>query len=187
MAGNSPREAFDSFVAPLAMAVSCLGRAKITTSPGGRDRPGPTHSWSLNGERGLACKGGYHLEAQMHYAIVRDATPDRGPWRISTRAYRYRVAVTGTDVFRIHWHPWGRSDYHDPHIHANFVVTGRAPTTLNEHFPTGRLTFEDAIEWAVGIGVSPVRSDWLEVLAEAKAVHVAHRSWSATPPAFPWG
>jgi hypothetical protein len=185
MPGNSPREAFDNFVAPLKRAVSCLGAAKIVASPGGRDQPGIVHSWSLNGQTGLACKGGFHLEAQMHYKIVRDEAPGRGPWRISTRAYRYRVARIGTDVFRIHWHPWGQSPYRDPHIHLNFAVPGRAPTTLDEHFPTGRLTFEDAIEWAVGIGVPVARDDWQDVLADARAVHLAHRSWGTTPPTFP--
>ena len=116
----------------------------------------------------------------MHYAFVQ--TEERG-WRVTTRAYRYRLARTGFDVFRIHWHPVGVSRYTLPHVHLSLCGRdGERLTTLGEHLPTGRLTFEDAVEWAIEAGVPPARPDWRKVLAEGRTTHIQHRSWDTIPP-----
>jgi hypothetical protein len=176
MPGRTPAQAFDEFLDPLKRSVSCLGPAKIVTSAGGR-QPGGVRVWSLNGPNGFAVKG-CHLEAEMHYEIIRVSTDE---WRVTTHAYRYKLSALGQDIFRIHWHPFNRR-YKAPHIHANFQVPGSDEPTADKHMPTGRLTFEDAVEWAFNLGVEPYRSDWATILQESKAKHVEHRTWHNTPP-----
>ena len=128
---------------------------------------------------GLA--NGWHFEAQMHYELVRD--DDSGVWRASTRGYRYRLAKLGHHVFRMHWHPSNVSTYHLPHVHLSLAGPEQAMlTSLDEHLPTGRLTFEDAVEWAIEAGVPARRSDWRDVLAQTRALHIQHRSWDTVPP-----
>jgi hypothetical protein len=52
---------------------------------------------------------------------------------------------------------------------------------VKDHLPTGRHTIEDAIAWAVTHGAEPADENWEDIIAEAKGVHVLHRSWSVTP------
>ncbi len=75
----------------------------------------------------------------------------------------YKLSALGQDIFRIHWHPYNRR-YQALHIHANFQVPNSDAPTAEKHMPTGRLTFEDAIEWAFNLGVEPYRDDWESVL-----------------------
>lgn len=178
MPGRTPVEAVDAFLEPLKSAVSVLGAAKIVTSPGGRSTPGVDHAWSLNGETGYS-SGGWHFEAAMHYRIIRDGRPDFGPWRVTTRGYRYRLSVPpGEDVFRMHWHPTGRSNEQRPHMHLALAPSATVGDTLKEHFPSDRQTFEQAIRWAIGAGLAPARSDWQELLEQAERLHLQYRSWS---------
>lgn len=179
MPGRTPPEAFENFCDPLKRALACIGaHAKITPSEGGRSNPKGTHAWSLNGMRGLSL-GEYLLQAQMHYEFI----PRDEGWRITTKAYRYKLSVRGKDLFRIHWHPWGNSPYKLPHIHAHFAGAKGDLTSLEHHLPTGRMTFEDAISWAIlSGGIEPQREDWAEVLEECQSRHVEHRTWSDRPP-----
>ena len=50
---------------------------------------------------------GWHFEGAMAYRLIEDEA--RGPWRVKTLLYRYRLAVPEHDVFRLHWHPSGLS------------------------------------------------------------------------------
>lgn len=174
MPGRTPTEAFDAFIEPIQRALNCLGQGKITPSNGGR-QPGATRLWSINGVNGLALRDGWHFDAQMHYEIIR--TGDDSGWRVTTRAYRYRLALCGADLFRMHWHPVGNSPYKTPHVHLP-----KMGIDDKVHLPTGRLTFEDAVEWSIGLGVPPARTDWQSVLKASHALHIEHRTWSTEPP-----
>jgi len=188
MPGNSPQEAVEAFLLPLQRAIGCLGQNKITLSPGGRGQLGRTHAWTLNGDHGVTRKGGWHFEAQMYYEIITDERPGYGPYRVTTRAYRYRIARSAVDIARIHWHPKGKSDEKRPHLHlALNIDPGKwrpgdpMPDTIKEHLPSGRMTLEDAVGWAISLGMPTVRDDWATVLAECQAPHLQYRSWSQDP------
>lgn len=75
MPGDTPYEAVASFLEPLQNAVSCLGVAKLTLSPGGRHEPGSVHSWTLNSGHGMHLRMAGDVRATlrltMHYEIVR--------------------------------------------------------------------------------------------------------------------
>jgi hypothetical protein len=180
MPGRTPREAFEAFITPIERASSCLGSVKVTVSPGGRTAPEMEHVWSLNLMRGFAAKG-WHFEAAMGYKITQDDAPGRGPWRVRTLAYRYRLAVPEHDVFRLHWHPNGHSPVTYPHLHAALEPKDRMPGSLDAHLATGRMTFENALRWAFELGMPAARADWSERLAEAEAAHLRYRSWSHDP------
>lgn len=175
MPGRTPHDAFSAFMEPLESAASVLGKAKITVSPGGRTVAGTDHSWTLNGGRGYTSRG-WHFEAAMMYRIVED--DERGPWRVRTLGYRYRLAVPpGQDVFRMHWHPGGRSDVEYPHVHLALAPVDAVGDTLKQHMQVPRQTFENAIRWAVNTGMEPARQDWEELLAQAERDHLKYRSW----------
>jgi hypothetical protein len=174
--GRTPQAAFDAFIGPIEGAVSCLGQGKIVCTAG-RSQPGGVRAWSLNGDAGMTFGGGWHFEAQMHYEVIPAEEP-AGEWRVTTRAYRYRIARSGVDLVRIHWHPMGRSTYRDPHVHLPALTMAEGETA---HLPVGRITFEDAVEWAIGLGIKPARSDWRSVLDRSRGPHVQHRSWHISP------
>jgi len=180
MPGRTPREAFQAFITPIKAASSCLGSVKVTVSPGGMSAPDTEHVWSLNGMGGFTAKG-WHFEAAMGYTIIRDDRPDRGPWRVRTLQYRYRLAVPEHDVFRLHWHPNGLSPVNYPHLHAALEPKDRMPGSLDAHLATGRMTLEDALRWAFELGMPAARSDWAKRLDDAEAPHLRYRSWSKDP------
>ncbi|NCT90268.1 hypothetical protein GXB85_04775 [Cellulomonas sp. APG4] len=172
MPGRTPPEAFEAFIEPIRRALSCLGPAKITLSQHGR-QVGDTRAWTLNNGLGLAMRGGWHLDATMHYEII--PTQDTSAWRVTTRAYRYRVACADAELVRMHWHPSGNSPHTLPHLHIPALAAA------THHLPVTRLTFEDAIEWAISLGAPPAREDWRDVLGETRALHIEHRSWHVSP------
>lgn len=140
--------------------------------------PDTTHAWTLNGFTGMTFPGGWHFEAQMHYRFVRDDELQGGPWRVTTEAYRYRLALLGADLFRIHWHPSGNSSIEYPHLHAALAGGELLANSLEAHLRMPRMAFEDAIRWALELGVPAHREDWSEVLDNAVQNHLHYRSWA---------
>lgn len=178
MPGRNPAEAFRAFIEPLESAMSVLGPAKITVSPGGRNVPNKQHAWTLNNQRGYSSHG-WHFEAQMMYQIIEDARPGYGPWRVTTKGYRYRLAVpTAREVFCMHWHPAGNSPVHAPHMHLALSPHDQMGDTLKKHLPTKRQTFEQAIRWAIELGLEPARDEWKELLEQAEQQHLKYRTWT---------
>lgn len=174
MPGRTPAEAYRAFIEPLEAAIACLGTAKVTRSHDGM-RPGGIRAWSLNGGSGMALSGAMLFEASMHYEIV----PFAAGWRVTTHAYMYGLLHRGEECFAIHWHPAGRSPHRGPHVHL--PLEGARGDIRKQHLPTGRMTLEDAVAWAVAFGAAPVRDDWAEILDGSRALHVQHRSWNADP------
>jgi hypothetical protein len=182
MPGRTPSEAFEAFMEPIKAVVSCLGSAKIMPSAGGRSAPAVVHSWALNGSTGMAFSGGWHFEAMMHYELVQGAVSRE--WKVKTHGYRYRLAIHGSHLWRIHWHPTITSGYDLPHVHLNLGLPGEVPDdAMGQHHPTGRMTFEDAVEWVFNQDISPARADWRDVLNSSRDLHIEHRTWSTHPPA----
>lgn len=178
MPGRTPSEAFSAFVGPLREALSCLAPAKITTGPRSQE-PNGVRAWALNLDRGVVLRDGWHFEAEMHYEIVH-ADPPALPWRVTTRAYRYRISRCDKDLVRMHWHPSGNSPFMTPHFHIP-LLSG-TPHDEGGHLPIGRVSFEDAVQWVIVMSGQCARADWQEVLDRTRALHVEHRTWSASPP-----
>ena len=177
MPSRNPHKAFEAFIEPIRRAAGCLATCHVTPSPGGGHAPDVEHAWTLNGGIGVTARG-WHFEAGMKYVII----PEDDGYRVTTRAYRYRLARAGHDIWRLHWHPGGDSDIAYPHAHVALAGTPQpARNLLTAHLPTPRMTFEQAVRWSAEVGFPMLRDNYEDVLAEGEAAHLVHRSWDIAP------
>ena len=151
MPGDTPHEAVTQFLSPLRSALSVLaGRGVIAVPRHGKLVKYRSVSWILNSGEGMRLG------------------------EVGTLGYNYRLELpNGKDKWRMHWHPDGLSDMHDPHLHT--------PPDLKVHRPCDRMTFETAIRWCLEDG-APLTCGVREaedLLTEAEAPHRLHRSWSS--------
>lgn len=151
----------------------------------GSYRKGQAYNWSINGGDGMRLGQAGKFYASMQFEVV-DSNPTehddehQGSFRCSTRGYNYKLSTPrGHDLWRLHWHPAGRSPEKGPHMHL--------PPDLDRHLPVGRITFEQALKWLIEYD-APLRVDRehaLAELSEIEAAHLLHRSWTDKPPAQP--
>lgn len=74
----------------------------------------------------------------------------------------------------MHWHPDGRSNVTDPHLH-------RQPDT-KLHWPTPRMSFETAVRWCMTEG-APMTCSAAEAdnrLTDSEAAFKLYGSWQQT-------
>jgi len=116
--------------------------------------------------------------ASMEFRVIEtDPSTNEGhhPLRCTTDSYHYKLAAAGQgqpDHWRIHWHPSGRSRVSWAHVHR--------PPDLGQHWPTGRMTLENAVGWCIESG-APLTCDADEAVARLslnEAPHILHRTWS---------
>jgi hypothetical protein len=103
-----------------------------------------------------------------------DDEPERlGPWKVSTRAYRYRIdGQRGREWGSWHWHPTSRSLEPRPHLH---VAHG---PLRNHHLPSGRVGVESVLRLVLTeLEAKPLRSDWQIVLDDSEAAFQKWRTW----------
>jgi len=184
MPGRTPDDAVRAFLSPFQRGLKVLdGHARLTVAKRGSYRKDQVYEWSLNSNGGMQLGQLGIFSASMHFEIVdSDSTQHdaehQGAFRCSTRAYNYKLSTPrGSDVWRLHWHPVGKSPAKEPHIHL--------PPDLDRHLPTGRITFEKALVWLIEYD-APLRVDRDEavaVLAQEEASHLLYRTWSEAPPA----
>jgi hypothetical protein len=125
----------------------------------------PIHLQAEAGDPALA------LYVEQQYQLV-EAAGGRGPWKVATRAYRYRIdRPGGQELLLWHWHPG--SAYHRPHLH------GQADGLAGLHLPTGRVSVEAIIRLLVEeLGARPRRADWRAVLDDTEEAFRGWRTWS---------
>lgn len=113
------------------------------------------------------------LSVQQQYQLIETDDPDRGPWKVSTRANRYRLNdQAGRELAGWHWHPRGRSREQYPHLH---VFEG---PLAGLHLPTGRVSLERVLRLLLAeLDVRPRRPDWKDVLDTTDAAFVEWRTW----------
>ena len=151
-------------------------------SPGGRQKTGAMHAWTLNGTEGAPLSTGHILKARMRYEIIKD---DKGePWRVTTRGYMYSVEdADGQELLSAHWHPDTAGPHKRPHMHfPDRVVSPEGGFLAREPIHTGRITFEEVVRFAVrNLGTEPLCTDWENRLLLAETPHKLYRSWHQTP------
>lgn len=171
MAGRTPDGARDSFLAPLRRALDCVTNAQFHFS---RQAPGSPEALTTS-EFPLRLRRDDRSEVLLglakEYRVI-EAEGDRGPYKIESLAYEYRVAdAEDTEVVCWHWHP---QNYPRPHVHVRGGLLNKA------HVPTGRVSIEAVIEFAVTeLSVVPQRDDYLDVLRQAEQPFLRWRTWSA--------
>lgn len=184
MPGRTIPEAIGAFTAPLQQAVSCLGIAKLTISSQiGAVRMDQAMSWGINNGGGMelrSASGRLEFYASMFWKVIAD--PDNGPFRVTTTGYDYQLLRDDRELWDFHWNTGEKSKVKTPHLHlGDVVLSTAAPVTSKAHLPTGRVTLEQAVRWAVEFGAQPKFSDWEDRLALAEAPHLLFRSWNTEP------
>lgn len=169
---RTSEEALRGFLEPIQEALGCIGNAKINVSQK-PSQSGKIHSWVINQGNGLALKNANLFKASMWFEIVNDGSG----WRVSTRSYLYSLLHEGEELFALHWHPDSNSgtQYSFPHAHISIPAI---KDMKKEHLPTGRLSFEDAIEWSIRMGIEPVKDDWQQILQKTKSDYLLKRTWT---------
>jgi hypothetical protein len=176
LAGRTPHEALHAFIDPLQRALSCVTPAVLVYR---RARPGSVQALGVSEEPvRLRCFGGSapSLYLEQQYDLV-EAPGERGPWKVSTLAYRYRIdSAAGDELALWHWHPknlQGRPHrYPHPHLHA------QVGALAGLHLPTGRVSVESILRLLLKeFDVRPLRDDWASVLDATEEVFEQWRTW----------
>ena len=176
MAGRTPAEAVNNYLAPLQRAISCVTNSVLNVRGGYHPAPAP-HPLALAGGDPvpLHSNPSISLSVLQHYRIVEYEGPS-GPWKVSIVSYYYSLEDAGEDSGKreilYHWHPQGLSAVTFPHVH---IRTGGQLGDTNiggVHFPTGLIALEDVLRLAIReFGVDPRRADWMDVLDSSQAAY----------------
>lgn len=180
MAGRTPAEAVQAFVAPLQLALDCVTNAVLDVS-GGYHVTDQPHALALAGGDPVDLAGDARLtlSVRQNYRIV-ESEGARGPWKVQTSAYAYRVAGPGGEMLVYHWHPQARSTHTRPHLHIGGGSGITSDALRRAHVPTGRIAVEELLRMLIeDLGVEPRRRDWSETLDSAQAGYEAWRTWPA--------
>lgn len=107
--------------------------------------------------------------------------------RFSTKFYLYSVRDQNQDaLISFHYHPEINDDnpIQFPHIHV-YTHADERFTALDfqkRHIPSGRIALEDIVRWLISeFAITPLRSNWNEILTETKARFIQKRSWIDIP------
>jgi hypothetical protein len=174
LAGRTPHEARSNFLGPLPRALSCVTDAQVVYRP---NAPGHIEALSLSEEPiRIPCASGdtpWWLSVEQRYTLIEADDPTRGPWKVSTRAYRYRLDNDAGEVASWHWHPAGRSKMREPHLH---VSDG---PLANAHLPTRRVGLEAVLHLLlVDLDARPRRDDWSQVLGDVERAFHQWQTWA---------
>lgn len=116
------------------------------------------------------------------------------PKRVTTREYIYQISSCADNgpLYEFHWHPekidretlepvklkkGEKSPFPYPHIHVRATHT-RFDNLNKKHIPSGRVAFEDVIQFMLGdCGAKPIRKDWEPVLKANRKTFDELRKW----------
>lgn len=153
MPGRNAEEAFRAFVEPLESCLRCITLEHRLVV---RRHDDDQFSVTLNEGIPIGLTNG-DVEFSFAFSmVVATVAMEDGQRRMSTRKYIYDVREGrpqrgNTTLVQWHWHPNnGRVAY--PHAHLPFS----APYSAKLHVPTGRITFEDVVEFIIdelGVGL----------------------------------
>lgn len=175
MPGKTPREAVKAYLETLQknVAIVCNGVLRVNNYEKLDEvsvltlEPVP-----LNGRPDL------YLSFTQQYKIIKG--PENGPYRIKTLHYSYAVETQDAqEIVGYHWHPQGVSPVKFPHLHLGpAALIGRQELSRKAHFPTGRIAFEDVVEFLIAtFGVEPDRLLWQEMIERTKSLFTKHKTW----------
>jgi hypothetical protein len=181
--GRTPQEAFTNFVEPLASAMACVARCKLSASSGGRSEVDTVHHLLGNGGAPIPVGGPHRLSLQlrMKYRIVRVGDPDADdPFKIRTVAYSYTLTdASDQGILGYHWHPDGESHITGPHVHVGGTqLRDDAVLASKQHVPTGRISLEQVLRSLISEHDVPARAnDWDQRLTLTDGVFKLYRTW----------
>lgn len=183
MAAETPSEAANEFLSPLRRALSCITGEDLR---GGNQPNRPTvMEFSAADERGFirlrsehsALEESNFLEFRFIHGYV--IAEDAAGWAVHTTQYTYEFQLNnGLEVVSYHYDPRGTSKVKTPHMHVKSLTR---PLPLSRaHFPTGRVSIEDVIRFAITeLRVRPRHRDgeWQARLVETEEGFKTKRRW----------
>ena len=176
MPGRSPREAVKAYRELLQKNVSIICTGVLTVS--NYDKLDQVSVLTLPDPVPLNGRSDLYLSFTQQYKIIEDT--QNGPYRVSTRYYKYAIEhQNGSEIFGYHWHPEGPSPITFPHLHIGPAAKiGMAELVGRAHFPTGRVAFEDVVEFLIlNFGVKPDRTLWQELVEKTRTLFTKHKTW----------
>jgi hypothetical protein len=173
LAGKTPNEARDNFIAPIQRALSCLSTAVVSYRPAA---VGDIEVLILSEDPvrvPLNSGATVYLSVDQQYRLV-EAEGAPGPCKASSRGYRYQLeAEDGHEFAAWHWHPFGRSKERRPLLHV-----GDGPL-VGTHLPSGRVGVEAVFRLLLGeLDARPPRTDWEQVLDDVDEAYRTWRTWA---------
>ena len=169
MPGRNEQEAWRAFTRPVEQTVGCVDLSARLIERSFRD----TGIWLLS-----STGPGVRLTSSLRLVFTFQLVPVEvdGQWRMTTRKYDYSIVKgrTAELVFGWHWHPRSRrSPITYPHLHV--PSASMYPT---RHIPTGRVSIEDVIAFAIReLGAVPTDDGAMGRLQANAEVHRQFRSW----------
>jgi hypothetical protein len=187
--GRTSKEAVDAFTAPLRQSLSCiLGPAAVLKGTGDAPTGGP-YLVVLYGQTGPAPLGGPHnigLVFQHTYVVV--PTGEAGSrYRVHSRSYSYELTTTDErPLLRYDWHPDSDDEGAIPYPHLHLSGHTKPVDLTHAHLPTGRVSLEEVLRFAISQLAVPVhrdhQADWAQILEANEAAFRAHSSWGGSRP-----
>ncbi len=148
MAGRTPREAVQSFLAPRQQAISCVTNAILLVSGGYSSSQSP-HALTLSENPSpLGRDRRIALNLIQQYRVAQTEDQGHGTWRVQTVGYYYTLlepAPPHDEILAYHWHPESRSAVSYPHLHISAGTRVQRSDILKAHFPTGRMAIEQIV------------------------------------------
>lgn len=177
--GNTPAQAVRRYLAPFNAAMRCVHQGTLVAARERDYAAGQESAILLNEGDPLrlatAVPPAVYLSLGQRFRVVRDDAilPPDGPHRVHTLEYWYQFSLDDErELFAFHWTPEttvaGQRSY--PHLHIGTAVLATDPPILpgqlhKRHIPTGRVTVESIVRFAIEeLGVTPRIDTWREVL-----------------------
>lgn len=183
MAGATPREAVQNFIRPLREVFACLTTAVIVHQ--GQYALGIDYALTLNAGAPITIRrasrpGSVAVRVSQQYRIV-EAQGEAGPYKVQTRAYMYSVESPAMqqEILSYHWHPSGPSPFKTPHLHLTRGVHEAYPDIVEAHLPTGRISIEEFLRFAIEtFRLRTRRDDWRSVVNRTQATFRKWQTWA---------
>lgn len=176
MPASSAYQAYVEFTRDIQSALNCFSPI-VFDRVGGYHRRAVPHRISFPRGEPVPLRGKHELA--LNFAHAYRLEPGGSGWSVRSAAYYYTLLTrAGRELFVYHWHPETTPDVAFPHLHIEPRVDLLPAQFAKAHFPTGRTSFEDFLEFAVGaFDVTPLRADWRRVLHRGRARLEAERTW----------
>jgi hypothetical protein len=175
LAARTPQEAVEAFLTPFKDVVGCITDEGFVARIRRQGGPYPASGFATLARR--SSQPPIQLTLTHSYYVVPEQGR-RGPWRVRTAGWIYKIAdAEGSLVLAFHWHPErsGRATW--PHLHAH--GSHRSFDLDRLHSPTGRVSIEAVVRFLIeDLNVITRKDDWRAILDAHERQFWELRTWA---------
>lgn len=185
MAGRNPQEAYKAFIRPVRESFGCITKTALEVPRNSDIKLGTllTISTSDNsevkveGKRGHPLRGALWFYINHNFTIVEDQREEYGPYRVTTRGYKYQLFSRNDDaelveLIGFHWDRYpafeGLKDFPHMHIASELLkpmYCGKKWSVHKKHVPTDRILLESFVRMIIEeFGGKAQRANWQDSL-----------------------